>query len=147
MNKQASQTSGGLWTGSSFPRLLRAVFGLACICGLAIFLIAFSIHAEFLEAKSGTAADSSKTKAGVTFLVSRKTYGGIIQNPAGDTRLRLASTIAADRPINANSSENVFHAGEKAAGLPPVPGASTGVLMVAGLAFLIWIQRLRKYWV
>lgn len=144
MNKQ-SQTSGGLWTRSSYPRLLRAVFGLACICGLAIFLVAFSIHAEFLEAKSGAATDSSKTYAASTFIVPTKSHGGIVQNPASDAQLRLASTLA--RPITANSSENVFHAAKQAAGLSPVRGASTGVLMVAGLAFLIWIQRLRKYWV
>lgn len=95
---------------------------LVGICGLAIFLIAFSIHADLLEAKSA-----------------------IIQNPAA--QLRVASAVPRTESINTTGPESVFHARKPAAGLPPVPEASTGVQMLAGLAFLIWIQRLRRYWV
>ena len=144
MNERPWLTSDGVRTGPSLQKILRTAFRLLGIFGLAIAMIAFSLHGEFLEAKSGAATDGSKNHAGATFLVPRKSHAGVIQNPAADAQLTLASTVGGVRPINPTTFENVFQAGRPAAGLPPIPGASTGVQMVAGLAFLIWIQRLRR---
>lgn len=147
MNERPALTSDGVRTGSSLQRLLKPAFRLLGILGLAIVMIAFSLHGEFLEAKSGAATDGSNNHAGTTFLVPRKSYAAVIQNPATHAQLTLASTVARAKPMDATISENVFQAGRQAAGLPPIPEASGGVLMVAGLAFLIWIQRLRRNWV
>ncbi len=107
-------------------------FHLVCLIGLASVLTAFSGRAESVQTNAGARPDHSDlyTDLGATFMARDGGYAVIDERPAITSAMKPA---------------NVAKPAGRVAGLQPVAQPNTGVLILGGLALLLWIQRFRKY--
>lgn len=126
-------------------KLSEIGFYLPCAFWFAI--IAFSAAPAFAQAKFRAALASSDTPAATGYPIPSGSYLAISENAATDAQSTLGFTVARTRTIAATGSESLVKPRGHVGGLPPIQEQGTGMQVLGGLAFLLWIQRLRRYWV
>jgi hypothetical protein len=127
-------------------------FQLLCMIGLWSLITTFSARADFVQMNAGahSSPPDIHTDTGATFMArsgrSGAIYGnyGSIYRTDGAIYERPTVTIPIE---NSTKRENVVKAAGQVAGLQPVAERNTGVLILGGLALLLWIQRFRRYWI
>jgi hypothetical protein len=133
MNERTSLRLEAIRKGSSIQKLPLVRLCLLCACWLTIsgFAAALSARANF----------HSETE-----------FSGRIdrvadQGPATQASFTLVSTAAGTQTINATAPQSPLKPLTRAAILYSPSESGIGLQMVGGLALLLWIQRLRRYWV
>jgi hypothetical protein len=126
-------------------------FHLLCMIGLGGFVTAFSGRAEFVQTNAGARANHADmhNDTGATLMARNGSSGAIYGNyGAIGSSGAIYERPAVTTPIaNSTKRENVAKATAQVAGLQHVVEPNTGVLILGGLALLLWIQRLRRHWI
>ena len=106
--------------------------------------IAFSAPAAFAQANFRPALESSNSRTVMRYSISSGGDRVINQYVATDGQVTLASRITRAQTTDATAPEALAEA--RGSRQSPIPKTSTAVQLVGGLAFLLWIQRSRRYW-
>src|SRR5258708_7543577 len=132
--------SGSLGTWAIFQDVFLVRFSLFCISGfVTLTLSAFSVQEGLIPMSPGAAVNYAVSGEATTSGTARDMLGDAGVRPAMQTFTNMVSS----EPIRAMAPENT---NRQVAELKPGLETSTGVQIVGGLALLVWIQRLRKYW-
>ncbi len=107
---------------------------LLCMIGVGSFVSTFPAGAESVQMNEGVHANHPDTHSdtGATFIAQNQSYGATY-----DGTTTLTPITDATKPANVVQRGQV-------AGLQPGAEPNTGVLILGGLALLLWIQRFRR---
>jgi hypothetical protein len=133
MNKQTSLRPEAIRKGSRIQKLPLVRLCLLCACCLTIAGFAPAAFAR------------TNFHSGTEF--SGKIDQMADRSPATYAQLILVSTAAGTETKNVTAPESPLKSLTRATVLYPPSESGIGLQIVGGLALLLWIQRLRRYWV